>query len=308
MATTSQSGAADGPVDRRMILGLRLGGLGEGADLAEQAGLDFVLLDNSTSSNAPIGADPLSVAAFLMSKTRHLGLAASVPDAWAPFNVARALASFDHLSGGRCGWLPWPGPGEAANPERSAEHLDVVLQLFDSWDDDALVFDKAASVFADRDKVRRIRHSGAYFTVDGPLNAPRPPQGRPVLFRRGPGCSPEADVELVDLDDSKPRAPGAGDAPLRLGEVVVDLGGGRAADLAEQLADAFRGGLDGFLLAPADPASDIALMARELIPRLVASGGFAPSTAGGDFRSRLGLARPVNRFSGQAIIAERARS
>lgn len=285
-----------------MILGLRLGGLGEGADLAEQAGLDFVLLDSSAVQGAPIGVDPLSVAAFLMTRTRRLGLGASVPDSWAPFNVARALASFDHLSGGRCGWLPWPGPGEAANPDRSAEHLDVVLQLFDSWDDDALVFDRAASVFADRDKVRRIRHSGAYFTVDGPLNAPRPPQGRPVLFRRGPGGSPEADVEIVALEQWKPQASGAGDAPLRLAEVVVDLGGGRAADLAERLADAFQSGLDGFLLEPADPASDIALLTGELIPQLVARGGFAPSTAEGDFRSRLGLARPVNRFSGQANV------
>ena len=309
MATNSQTGAADGPASRRMILGLRLGGLGEGAESAEQAGLDFVLLDNSTTPNAPIGADPLSVAAFLMSKTRRLGLAASVPDSWAPFNVARALASFDHLSGGRCGWLPWPGPGEAANTERSAEHLDVVLQLFDSWDDDALVFDKAASVFADRDKVRRIRHAGAYFTVDGPLNAPRPPQGRPVLFQRGPGVSPEADIELVDLEHAKPRAPGAAGAPLRLAEVVVDLGGApaqRAASLAERLADAYREGCDGFLLAPADPASDFALLVSELIPRLVVQGAFAPSTAGGDFRSRLGLAQPVNRFAGQAIVAELA--
>jgi hypothetical protein len=285
-----------------MILGLRLGGLGEGAELAEQAGLDFVLLDNSTTPDAPIGADPLSVAAFLMSKTQRLGLAASVPDSWAPFNVARALASFDHLSGGRCGWLPCPGAGEAINPERSAEHLDVVLQLFDSWDDDALVFDKAAAVFADRDKVRRIRHSGAYFTVDGPLNAPRPPQGRPVMFQRGPVISPEADVELFDLEDG--RAPRAAGAPLRLAEVVVDLAGERAADLAERLAGAFQEVCDGFLLAPADPAADIARLTGELVPRLMAMGAFAPSTVQGDFRTRLGLARPVNRFTGQAIVAE----
>ena len=152
MAAIASRVAAGGEADRRMILGLRLGGLGEGAELAEQAGLDFVMLDDSTvPGGAPIGADPLSVAAYLMTKTRRLGLAASVPDSWAPFNVARALASFDHLSGGRCGWLPWPGLGEENNPARSAEHLDVVLQLFDSWDDDALVFDKAAAVFADRD-------------------------------------------------------------------------------------------------------------------------------------------------------------
>lgn len=307
MATNSQTGAAHGPADRRMILGLRLGGLGEGADVAERAGLDFVLLDNSATPDAPIGADPLSVAAFLMTRTRHLGLAASVPDSWAPFNVARALASFDHLSRGRCGWLPWSGAGEPANPERSAEHLDVVLQLFDSWDDDALVFDKAASVFADRDKVRRIRHSGAYFTVDGPLNAPRPPQGRPVLFQRGPKILPETDVVLIDLDDAKPRSPGGAGAPLRLAEVIVDPRVEEAAPMADRLADAFQNRCDGFLLTPAGPVADIAFLAGELVPRLAALGAFSPSAVGGDFRTRLGLARPINRFAGQAVVAEPAR-
>jgi hypothetical protein len=290
-----------GPADRRMILGLRLGGLGEGAALAEQAGLDFVLLDDSTvPGGAPIGGDPLSVAAFLMTKTRRLGLAASVPDSWAPFNVARALASLDHLSGGRCGWLPWPGAGEASNPARSAEHLDVVLQLFDSWDDDALVFDKAAAVFADRDKVRRIRHSGAFFTVDGPLNAPRPPQGRPVLIQRLASASDVADIVLIDLENlGADQGPPAG-APLRLAETVIDLGADsarRCAALAEQLAAAFMGGCDGFLLAPADPAADIPLLAGEVVPRLQAWGIASAPPPSADFRARLGLPRPVNRFA-----------
>ena len=300
MATYSPTGAADGPAERRMILGLRLGGLGEGAELADQGGLDFVLLDNSTTPDAAIGADPLSVAAFLMSKTHHLGLAASVPDSWAPFNVARALASFDHLSGGRCGWLPWPGPGEKANPERSAEHLDVVLHLFDSWDDEALVFDKAASIFADRDKVRRIQHSGAYFTVDGPLNAPRPPQGRPILFQPSRRVSSAADIELIDLEDAQPRPPRPTGGPLRLAEVVIDLSAApaaRSAALADRLADAFQERCDGFLLTPADPAADIPLLIGDVIPRLVAQGTFGLSLVHGDFRTRLGLPRPVNRFA-----------
>jgi alkanesulfonate monooxygenase SsuD/methylene tetrahydromethanopterin reductase-like flavin-dependent oxidoreductase (luciferase family) len=290
-------------------LGLRLGGLGEGAELAERGGLDFVFLDNSTTPEARIGADPLSVAAFLMTRTHRLGLAASVPDNWPPFNVARALASFDLLSGGRCGWLPWSGAGEADNAGRSAEHLDVVLQLFDSWDDDALVFDKAASVFADRNKVRRICHSGTYFTVDGPLNAPRPAQGRPVLFQRGDRVSATADIELIDLEDVEARPPRPAGAPLRLAEVVVDLSpapAGRSAALAERLAAAFRDGCDGFLLAPADPGADIVLLIGEVIPRLAAQGVVHPSPVPGHFRTQLGLPLPANRFAGQAIVAELA--
>jgi hypothetical protein len=295
-----------GPADRRMILGLRLTGLGQGAELAEQAGFDFVFLDDSTvPGGAPIGADPLSVAAFLMTRTRYLGLVASVPDSWAPFNVARTLASFDHLSGGRCGWLPWPGAGEASHPARSAEHLDVVLQLFDSWDDDALVFDKAAAVFADRDKVRRIRHSGAFFTVDGPLNAPRPPQGRPVLIQRLANASDFADVVLIDLAavgayEGRRHLLGQGGAPLRLAEAVVDLGVDPArccGALAEQMAAAFPSRCDGFLLAPADPAADILLLTEQVLPRLQAWGITSAPPPVADFRTRLGLPRPVNRFA-----------
>jgi alkanesulfonate monooxygenase SsuD/methylene tetrahydromethanopterin reductase-like flavin-dependent oxidoreductase (luciferase family) len=283
-----------------MILGLRLDGLGVGAELAERAGLDFVFLDHSrVIGGAPIGSDPLSVAAFLMTKTRGLGLAASVPDSWAPFNVARALASFDLLSHGRCGWLPWPGAGEARNPARSAEHLDVVLQLFDSWDDDALVFDKAAAVFADRDKVRRIRHAGAFFTVDGPLNAPRPPQGRPVLIQRLADASDTADVVLIDFETlgaDEARPPGG---PLRLAELAIDLSADpaqRAEALVDQLAAVFPRHCDGFLLTPADPAVGIPLLASEVVARLRAL-GIMGAPPGGDFRTRLGLQRPVNRFT-----------
>ena len=231
-----------------MILGLRLDGLGEGAVLAEQAALDFVLLgDLAGSIEGPVGADPLSVAAFLMTTTKRIGLVACISDDWAPFNVARAVASFDHLSGGRCGWVAL-STGEAA---RSEEHLDVIVKLFDSWDDEALVFDKAAAVFADRAKVRRIRHSGAFFIVDGPLNAPRPPQGRPVLFQPLGSAGDGADVVLTGINDldgmSRERIPTA----IRLAEVSYDLGADtaeRAAALADGLAAAYLAGrCEGFL-------------------------------------------------------------
>jgi alkanesulfonate monooxygenase SsuD/methylene tetrahydromethanopterin reductase-like flavin-dependent oxidoreductase (luciferase family) len=288
--------------DRGMILGLRLGGLGEGADLAEQAGVDFVLLgDPSGAMEGPVGADPLSVAAFLMTTTKHIGLVACVADDWAPFNVARALASFDLLSGGRCGWVAL----RAANAEaaRSEEHLDVVLQLFDSWEDEALVFDKAEAVFADRTKVHRIRHSGAFYTVDGPLNAPRPPQGRPVLFQPIATASDAADIVLVSLKGLGPESRRHAGLSKVVAEATVDLGGASGdspAALAERLACAYIDDLcDGFLFSPTDPAVDIPLLVGEVIPALQARGIAARGYGEGDFRTRLGLARPANRFAGQ---------
>jgi len=284
-----------------MILGMRLGGLGEGAALAKSAALDFVLLGGGVEpGEGSIGADPLSVAAFLMTTTRKIGLVACVSDDWAPFNVARALASFDLLSGGRCGWLTSPGSGDAA---RSAEHLDVVLQLFDSWDDDALVFDKAAAVFADRTKVRRIRHSGAYFTVDGPLNAPRPPQGRPVLFQPIETANDVADVVLMGLDDLGPASRERAGARRLLAEVVFDAARDLAdgGDLfAERLTAIYlEGRSDGFVLAPVNPSIDIPLLAGQVVPYLQARGLAARGFGDGDFRTRLGLPRPANRFAGQ---------
>ena len=288
--------------DRQMILGLRLGGLGEGADLAEQAGLDFVLFGDPTGElDGVVGADALSVAAFLMTTTRKIGLVAGVRDDWAPFNVARALASFDLLSGGRCGWVALRASGDD-DPARSEEHLDVVLQLFDSWEDGALVFDKASAVFADRTKVHRIRHAGAYYTVDGPLNAPRSPQGRPVLFQPIASASDAADVVLTGLDDLGPASRASVPTAKLLAEAAIDLGadsGARCAALADRLVDAFaKGECDGFVLAPANPETDIPLLADQLV-RQLQRGGLATAGPGvGDFRARLGLARPANRFAG----------
>ena len=279
-----------------MILGLRLDGLGDGAVLAEQAAVDFVLLgETAGGARGPVGADPLSVAAFLMATTNRIGLVACVSDDWAPFNVARAVASFDVLSAGRCGWLA-SSAGDAA---RSAEHLDVVLQLLDSWEDDALVFDKATSVFADRTKVHRIRHSGTFYTVDGPLNAPRSPQGRPVLIQPVASAGAEADIVLSDFDDLDRMSRDLVPTAIRLAEVPFDLGDGHGAALADRLSAAYlAGGCEGFLLTPANAATDIPLLVDQGLPALRARGLMQTAYGGGDFRTRLGLVRPANRFAG----------
>jgi alkanesulfonate monooxygenase SsuD/methylene tetrahydromethanopterin reductase-like flavin-dependent oxidoreductase (luciferase family) len=275
---------------RRPVFGVRLTGLAEDASRIEAAGFDFVQLgDPDALDDKPIGDDPLSVAAYLMTTTERMGLAATVPSSWAPFNVARALASFDHLSAGRCGWLPIAGEADP-DPERLAEHREVVLKLFDSWDDEALVFDKPASIFADRDRVRRIRHEGRHFTVDGPLNAPRPVQGWPVILDRLEKAGPTTDIVLAPLEVWMTAPPS--DAPLRLAEIILSTPDG-VGGLADQLATALRlGQCDGALFAPVGDA-DVDRLVQLLAPRLIHSG----PVDGLDFRSRLGLARPVNRHT-----------
>jgi FMN-dependent oxidoreductase (nitrilotriacetate monooxygenase family) len=144
--------------------------------------------------------DPMIVLAAMCGATRHVGLACTISTTYfEPFAVARALATLDHMSGGRAAWniVTSFQDSEARNfnraqqfaraerYDRADEFLEVTTALWDSWDDDALVRDPVAPLFADPAKVRRIDHDGRWFKVRGPLNVSRSPQGRPVLLQAG---------------------------------------------------------------------------------------------------------------------------
>lgn len=144
--------------------------------------------------------EPLTMLAALSSVTSHIGLMATMSTTYYhPFLVARMLASLDHLSGGRAGWnvVTSKNPAEAANfglrneiassdrYVRANEFVDVVKGLWDSFDDDAFVRDKASGEFYRAGKMRVLNHEGPEFRVAGPLNIPRPPQGHPVLCQAG---------------------------------------------------------------------------------------------------------------------------
>lgn len=116
-----------------------------------------------------------------------------------PYNLARKFASLDIISGGRAGWniVTTAGaeaarnfgldaePAHAERYARAAEFLDVALKLWDSWEDDAIVADKASGVWGDDAKIHPPRHRGTYFSVEGALNVPRTPQGYPLLVQAG---------------------------------------------------------------------------------------------------------------------------
>ncbi|MDQ7905130.1 LLM class flavin-dependent oxidoreductase [Phytohabitans sp. ZYX-F-186] len=142
--------------------------------------------------------EPLTAAVAIARATSHIGVIATASTTFhEPYNLARQVATLDHLSGGRAGWnavtssvgeqnfgrRPWPD--HAGRYERAAEFLDVVEQLWDSWEQDAVRHDRAAGVFADIDKIHPIDHAGTHFAVAGPLNVRRTPQGRPVIVQAG---------------------------------------------------------------------------------------------------------------------------
>jgi alkanesulfonate monooxygenase SsuD/methylene tetrahydromethanopterin reductase-like flavin-dependent oxidoreductase (luciferase family) len=291
-----------------------LGALAELAQSAESAGFDLILTGYGAVPSPRL--DALTLAAALITRTRDIGLCALVTtDSWAPFNVARAFASFDLLAHGRAGWFAAPGPaGDDPSFARFAEHLEVVFALFDSWGPDALVFDKPAAVFADRNQVRRIGHHGRHFTVDGPLNAPRPVQGRPVILQSAAVDAPataSADIAVScarSLDQAQAERAQVR-APLMIVDLAVSLADAPLASErlawrgpAQALTDLMEawllsGCVDGFNIMPADPAADLQVLTDEVLPELRRRGLLARPTAGGDLRTRLGLAHPRRRPS-----------
>jgi FMN-dependent oxidoreductase (nitrilotriacetate monooxygenase family) len=144
--------------------------------------------------------EPFTLLAALSSVTRNVGLVATAATAYnEPYNVARTLASLDHLSGGRAGWNLVTGGSyeDAANfsraehaahgdrYERGEEFADVVRGLWDSYDAGAFPRDKASGHYIEPDKVHVLNHQGKYFQVKGPLSVGRPPQGHPVIVQAG---------------------------------------------------------------------------------------------------------------------------
>ena len=144
--------------------------------------------------------EPITLLSAIAAMTTNLGLVATASTTHnEPYNVARKYASLDHISGGRAGWnvVTSGGDNAAANfggdaryphderYERAIEFADVVRGLWDSWEDDAFLRDRTTERYFDPAKLHVLNHKGKYFSVRGPLNTARPPQGYPVLFQAG---------------------------------------------------------------------------------------------------------------------------
>ena len=187
----------------------------EVARIAENAGFTLVTLDDDA---LPPGEAPDAVgrigsverAAFIAAATSVLGIAPVVSTTYAePFHVSSQLASLDHISAGRAGWVVssspapevarvWGRPlvGDAAGWEQEArDSVRVARDLWDSWTDDAVIRDVATSRYLDRDRLHYIDFTGETFAVKGPAIVPRPPQGQLVVFAPA-GLVP---AELLDV-------------------------------------------------------------------------------------------------------------
>ncbi|ATU93197.1 methylene-tetrahydromethanopterin reductase [Phyllobacterium zundukense] len=153
---------------------------------AQDGGLDFVFFDdrlgkrpvNDLSPQA-VPFEPTTLVAALATVARRIGLIATAATSQhEPYNLARRFASLDTISKGRAGWNLVISPVDAA---RDQEYVELVNGLWDSWEDDAFLYDKPAGRFFAPEKMHVLNHQGVHFTVRGPLNVNRSPQGKPVI-------------------------------------------------------------------------------------------------------------------------------
>lgn len=175
----------------------------------EEAKFDFFFLGDALASSADmqyqfpsqmVRLEPFTMIAHLTAVTDKIGLIVTANTTYAePYHIARLTASLDYLSGGRTAWNVVTGADARAalnfsrekhwdNSKRydyADEFVQVVKDLWDTWEDEAFVRDKASGVFVDETKVHAIHHKGEHFSVAGPLNVARPPQGQIPLLSAG---------------------------------------------------------------------------------------------------------------------------
>jgi len=144
--------------------------------------------------------EPLTLLSALAVTTRNIGLVGTLTTSYnEPFNVARRLASLDLISKGRAGWnvVTSGDAGTAGNYgrdehydydtryARAQEHVAVVQGLWQSYEDGAFPRNRATGQFLDPSRMHALHHKGEHFSVVGPLNIQRSPQGQPVIFQAG---------------------------------------------------------------------------------------------------------------------------
>ncbi|CAK4843190.1 unnamed protein product [Aphanomyces euteiches] len=182
--------------------------------------------ESGISQSNSIRPEPFTLLGALSVVTERIGLAATVSTTYnEPYHIARKLATLDHLSAGRAGWniVTSQTDEEARNfgkdkhlehenrYGRAGEFVEVTQGLWDSWEDGALLFDKASGNFADKDKLHNLDYKTKEFSVRGPLNVSRPPQGYPVLIQAG---ASEAGKELAAASAEVVFAPGSAFGPF----------------------------------------------------------------------------------------------
>lgn len=283
--------------------------------------------------------DAILLSNWLGARTRHAGILAGAPiNFLEPFHVSTAIATLDYVTEGRAGLLAQSLAGTqaeaakratgnlngfAANEARALqidfdEALDVIGQLWDSWDDDAVIRDVESQRFIDGSKLRYINFKGSSFNVLGPSITPRPPQGQPVVATTvgvEDSSSRLNDIDLVIL-----RASEADLIPLatriratrpelrifadiavgtdRALKVAIPIWAAKASHMVSKANVLSAAGVDGIRFHP-QHRKDLEVLVEHILPAL-RDAGFANVSEGTTLRERLALPSAVNRHVVQA--------
>lgn len=284
---------------------------------AERATFDAVVFDDALGVGDSF--EPTTLLAALAAATDRVGLVATASTAWyAPYHLARTFAAIDHISAGRAGWrvLASGADDEAGNVGcaapadpygRAEEFFDVVTGLWDSFDDDAFRHDKDTGLYFDPTKLHTLDHVGPHLSVAGPLNIPRPPQGRPVVVHTPTSAAGlrfaarAADVVVPDWADLAEATHGCPEVKALAAEfgrdvrVLPVLRVHTTTGLADHIETWCRAqAADGFTLGFADPGG-LVEVAEQVVPELRRRGLFRHEYAGAALRDHLAVARPVSR-------------
>ena len=143
------------------------------------------------------GYEPLTLMGALATTTSQIGLIGTASTTFThPFNLARYLSSLDWLSNGRIGWNVVTSttgaemygmqlPPHDQRYARARQHLKIATELWDAWDDDAVVNDREGGTWALTERIHPVDIQDDHFHVTGQLFMHRSPQGRPVIVQAG---------------------------------------------------------------------------------------------------------------------------
>ncbi|MEV6012453.1 NtaA/DmoA family FMN-dependent monooxygenase [Streptomyces sp. NPDC051976] len=211
------------------------------AKAMERAGFDFMMIEDTVMVADAYGGsmegslknaifapkqDPVPLAVLVAANTSKMGVVATMSTSfYPPYLLARVASTIDSIAGGRFGWnIVSSAEDRAAQnfgldalPEHderynvAEEYFDVVNQLWESWEADAVVMDRGTHTYADFNKVHTIDFDGKYFTSRGPLNTIPSPQHKPTFLQAG--ASPKG----------RQFAAGAADAIIAIGTGVEGM-------------------------------------------------------------------------------------
>ncbi len=290
-------------------LGAGLSGL---ADALDASGATYAVVgaDRTEVGGAP-SVSPTVAGALLARRTKNIGLVlAASPQRDHPYNIARRVASVDHVSGGRAGFLALRrdrvlefGVGDGSSwveaPIGAGELADVVIgirKLWRTWPIETLDADPTVSESA---VIRFATHFGV-FNTKGPLNSPTTPQGEPVVFWKWDGggghfqeefsAARSADIIVVDaagVEDFLSTARAALDAVTAAGQRLQIHVRAPLADPHDLAVIGWRDNpaISGVTLVP--DAGNLIASIKRLLPPWVAA--IRADAAGTTLRDRLAI-------------------